>query len=208
VKGWARILGIASLMLPASALLRDEAVTAQAAQRAVAVFAGGCFWSMEKAFDETKGVIEATSGYSGGTVKNPSYRQVVEGGTGHLESVRVEYDPSKVGYAVLLSVYWHHIDPTDPDGQFCDHGANYKSAIFYGSESEKKAAEESKAALETSGRFKSPIVTELRAAAPFYPAEAYHQDYAKTNPVAYTSYRIGCRRDARLKQLWGDEASE
>ncbi len=175
---------------------------------AVAVFAGGCFWSMEKAFDETKGVIEATSGYSGGTVKHPSYEQVVAGGTGHLESVRVQYDPAKVSYEALLSIYWHHIDPTDPYGQFCDHGGNYHSAIFYGDAAEKKAAEESKGALEKSGRFSEPIVTVIRAAAPFYAAEAYHQDYAKKNPVSYTAYRIGCRRDARLKALWGDEAPE
>jgi peptide-methionine (S)-S-oxide reductase len=183
----------------------SSAATA-APRHAVVVFAGGCFWSMEKAFDETKGVIAATSGYSGGTVKNPSYEQVVEGGTGHLESVRVEYDPAKVSYATLLSVYWHHIDPTDPYGQFCDHGSNYHSAIFYGNEAEKKAAEDSKAALEKSGRFKAPIVTAIRPAASFYPAEAYHQNYAKNNPLNYTAYRIGCRRDARLKELWGDEA--
>ena len=203
-----RARGKTQIAALALSLAAGSAAAAAAPAHAVAVFAGGCFWSMEKAFDGTKGVIEATSGYSGGTVKNPSYRQVVQGGTGHLESVRVKYDPAKVSYAALLSVYWHHIDPTDPYGQFCDHGGNYHSAIFYGDEAEKKAADESKVALEKSGRFKAPIVTVIRAAAPFYPAEADHQNYAKNNPVAYAAYRIGCRRDARLEQLWGDEAPE
>lgn len=199
------ITQVAALALSLGAV---SAIAAAAPRRAEAVFAGGCFWSMEKAFDETKGVIEATSGYSGGTAKNPSYRQVVEGKTGHLESVRVEYDPAKVSYETLLSVYWHHIDPTDPYGQFCDHGRNYHSAIFYGNDAEKTVAEKSKAALEASGRFRDPIVTAIRPASSFYSAEAYHQDYAKKNPVAYATYRFGCRRDARLKQLWGDEAPD
>lgn len=189
------------------ALALSGAATA-APSRAVAVFAGGCFWSMEKAFDETEGVVEATSGYSGGTVPRPSYAQVVAGKTGHLEAVRVEYDPAKVSYETLLSVYWRHIDPTDGRGQFCDRGSNYRTAIFYGSEVERKAAEESKRALAESGRFKAPIATQIRPAAAFYPAEAYHQDYAKKNPLRYASYRLGCRRDARLKEIWGDEAPE
>lgn len=186
--------------------LAGPGMTAHAADREIAIFAGGCFWSMEKAFDETKGVVEATSGYSGGTVKNPSYRQVVEGGTGHLESVRVEYIPSKVSYEALLDVYWHHIDPTDFHGQFCDKGGNYHTAIFYRDDAQKKAAEASKAKLEKSGRFIGPIATAIRPAGAFYPAESYHQDFAKKNPVHYNAYRIGCRRDARLAQVWGDEA--
>ena len=179
---------------------------ASAQQRAVAIFAGGCFWSMERAFQETPGVMTAVSGYSGGTVKNPSYEQGGTGQTGHRETGRVEYDPAKVSYAQLLDVYWHHIDPTDDAGQFCDKGTEYRSAIFVTDAAQRKAAEASKAGIAGSHRFQTNIVTEILPAGAFYPAEDYHQDFYLKNPARYNAYRIGCGRDLRMKQLWGDEA--
>jgi peptide-methionine (S)-S-oxide reductase len=166
-----------------------------------AVFAGGCFWSMEKAFEETPGVTGATSGFSGGTVPNPTYQQVVNGGTGHLEAVKVDYDPAKVSYEQLLMTYWHSTDPTDAQGQFCDKGDNYHTAIFYGSDEEKALAEKTKATVEA--QLKQSVVTQILPAMPFYPAEDYHQDFYKKNPDRYDAYRIGCGRDRRKAELWG-----
>jgi peptide-methionine (S)-S-oxide reductase len=174
-----------------------------AAGRAVATFAGGCFWCMEPPFDRIPGVLSTTSGYTGGRRARPTYEEVSEGGTGHAESVRVVYDPSRVSYRKLLDVFWHNIDPVAVDRQFCDSGAQYRSAIFYHDAEQKRLAEESKRALESSGRFRAPIATQIVKAQAFYPAEAYHQDYYRKNPVRYKLYRRACGRDARLKELWG-----
>lgn len=173
------------------------------AKTATAIFAGGCFWCMEHDFDQVPGVISTTSGYTGGHVANPTYEQVSAGGTGHAESVQVRYDPRKVNYAKLLDVFWHNIDPVAVDRQFCDHGSQYRSAIFYGNADEKRLAEASKQALEASGRFKQPIATQIVAASTFYPAEDYHQDYYRKNPVRYKFYRFNCGRDQRLEEIWG-----
>jgi methionine-S-sulfoxide reductase len=169
-----------------------------------ATFAGGCFWCMEPPFDKTPGVHSTTSGYAGGTVKNPSYRQVSAGVTGHTEVVQVVYDPSKVTYEQLLEVFWKNIDPVDGGGQFCDRGSQYRTAIFYEDEAQKTAAEASKKRLDDSGRLPGKIVTEIAPLEAFYPAEDYHQDFYEKNPTRYYSYRNGCGRDRRLKELWGD----
>jgi peptide-methionine (S)-S-oxide reductase len=174
---------------------------------AVATFAGGCFWCMEPPFDRIPGVDATISGYTGGRKVNPTYQEVSSGATGHAESVEVIYDPAKVSYEKLLEVYWLNIDPTVKDRQFCDSGTQYRTAIFYHGEAQRKAAEASRAALERSKPFKEPIVTSIEMAGAFYPAEEYHQDFYKKNPVRYELYRKGCGRDARLKQLWGDKAS-
>ena len=173
---------------------------------AVAIFAGGCFWCMEPPFDKTEGVISTTSGYTGGTTANPSYEEVSAGGTGHIESVKIVYDPSKVSYEELLHVFWRNIDPFRKNAQFCDTGSQYSSALFYLNEEQQELAERSKAELEASDRFSQPIVTGIFEAAPFYPAEKYHQDYYMKNPNRYTFYRWSCGRDERLEQVWGDEA--
>lgn len=175
-------------------------------QLATAIFAGGCFWCMEGPFDKLPGVVSTTSGYTGGTKENPTYEEVSSGTTGHAEAVQIVYDPSKVTYAQLLEVFWHNVDPLTPNAQFCDHGTQYRSAIFYKDAEQQKLAEESKRQLEGSGRFKKPLVTQITAASTFYPAEDYHQDYYQKNPVRYRYYRFGCGRDARLKELWGDDA--
>jgi len=170
---------------------------------AVATFAGGCFWCMEPPFDELPGVISTTSGYTGGQKKNPTYEEVSAGGTGHTESVEVVFDPAKVTYQQLLDVFWKNIDPTTPDRQFCDVGSQYRSAIFYHSDEQKRLAMASKKTIDDSGRFKQPVVTEIVPAAPFYHAEEYHQDYYKKNPIRFKYYKFGCGRAKRLEQLWG-----
>jgi peptide methionine sulfoxide reductase msrA/msrB len=171
---------------------------------ASAVFAGGCFWCTESDFEKVDGVIDAISGYTGGHVKNPTYKQVSAGGTGHLESVKVIYDPSKVSYEQLLDYFWRHVDPTDPGGQFVDRGAQYRSAIFYANETEKRLAEKSKQRLADSGQFSKPIATDILPFGEFYPAEDYHQNYYKKNPIRYNYYRYGSGRDQFLKKTWGD----
>jgi len=171
-----------------------------------ATFAGGCFWCMEHPFDSLPGVVSVTPGYTGGTKKNPTYEEVSAGGTGHAESVQIVYDPSRIGYARLLEVYWHNIDPTVKDRQFCDVGRQYRSAIFYHSGEQRRLAEESKAALEKSRPFKGEIMTEIVPAGEFYPAEDYHQHYYKKNPIRYKFYRTACGRDHRLEELWGNTA--
>jgi peptide-methionine (S)-S-oxide reductase len=168
-----------------------------------AIFAGGCFWCTESDFDKVPGVVSTTSGYTGGTVKNPSYEEVSAGGTGHAESVLVKFDPKKISYAKLLKAYWLSIDPLTADRQFCDGGHQYRSAIFYLNESQKKQALGYKKSLEDSKFFKQPIVTEITAASEFYPAEDYHQNYHNKNPIRYNYYRNSCGRDARLEQVWG-----
>ena len=170
---------------------------------AKATFAGGCFWCMEAPFDKLDGVISTTSGYTGGHRKNPTYQEVSGGGTGHAEAVQVLYDPKKVSYAKLLDVFWHNIDPTVKDRQFCDSGTQYRSGIFYHGEEQKREADASKTQLDKTKPFKAAIVTEITPATEFYPAEDYHQDYYLKNPVRYKFYRSGCGRDARLKEIWG-----
>jgi peptide-methionine (S)-S-oxide reductase len=173
---------------------------------AVATFAGGCFWCMEGPFDDTPGVVSTTSGYTGGSKEAPTYEEVSSGRTGHAESVRVVYDPEKVSYERLLDIFWRNVDPLTPNAQFCDHGSQYRSAIFTHDEAQRQAAEATKKALETSGRFKKPIVTEVAPAGTFWPAEDYHQDFYVKNPLRYRFYRTGCGRDARLRELWGGQA--
>jgi peptide-methionine (S)-S-oxide reductase len=173
---------------------------------AVATFAGGCFWCMEPPYDELPGVSATISGYMGGRTANPTYESVTSGTTGHAEVVQVVYDPKKVSYEKLLEVFWVNIDPTVKDRQFCDAGTQYRSAIFYHDEAQRKAAAASLAALQKSKPFKEPIVTPLEMAGPFYPAEDYHQDYYMKNPVRYKQYVTACGRYARLKRLWGDKA--
>ena len=168
-----------------------------------ATFAGGCFWCMEGPFDVLDGVVSTTSGYTGGAVPDPDYEQVSAGGTGHAESVQVTYDPQRVSYEKLLDVFWHNIDPTVINQQFCDHGSQYRTAIFYHNDVQKQAAEASVTALAQNKPFTAPIKTELNKAATFYPAEDYHQDYYKKNPVRYKFYRYNCGRDQRLTELWG-----
>jgi len=175
------------------------------AKTARAVFAGGCFWCMEAPFDKLPGVSSSTSGYAGGQVRNPTYEQVSSGSTGHAEAVQVLYDPKRITYARLLDVFWHNIDPLDKNGQFCDKGSQYRSAIFYGNDEERAQAEQSKQVVEQ--RLGRPVATEIVPAGAFYPAEEYHQDFYRKNPGRYQSYRQGCGRDRRLKELWGDEAS-
>jgi peptide-methionine (S)-S-oxide reductase len=167
------------------------------------IFAGGCFWCMEEAFEKVEGVSAVVSGYVGGTKENPTYEQVSAGGTGHFEAIEVEYDPATVGYDKLLEVFWHNIDPTDGAGQFCDKGTQYRAAIFYKDEEEKRLAEESKAALEAAKPFPEPIATEILPGSTFYKAEGYHQDYYKKNSVRYRYYKWSCGRAQRLEELWG-----
>lgn len=173
---------------------------------AKAIFAGGCFWCVESDFDKVPGVISTTSGYTGGTTVNPTYEQVSAHGTGHAEAVLVVFDPARVSYAQLVEHFWHTIDPTTKDEQFCDSGTPYRTAIFAVDAEQLKIAQASKAALEKSKPFKEPIVTEVVRAGPFYPAETYHQDYYRKNPIRYQYYRASCGRDSRLKQLWGEQA--
>jgi peptide-methionine (S)-S-oxide reductase len=196
-RGW---LALAGLLL-AAAPSPGDAKAAPGRPLAHATFAGGCFWCMVHPFDQLPGVISVTSGYTGGHKKNPTYEEVSSGGTGHAESVDVVYDPSKVGYEKLLEVYWHNIDPLAKDRQFCDVGTQYRSAIFFHDETQKRLAEASKA--EVQKRFKQPIATGIAPASAFYPAEEYHQDYYKKNPIRYKFYRSGCGRDRRLEELWG-----
>jgi peptide-methionine (S)-S-oxide reductase len=184
-----------------------SAAMAQAAATERAIFAGGCFWCVESDFDKVDGVLSTTSGYTGGSVANPTYEQVSAKHTGHAEAVEVLFDPRKVSYEKLVEHYWRTIDPTTKDRQFCDAGNPYRTAIFAVGEAQLKVAQASKAALDKSKPFSEPIVTEVVPAGAFYSAEGYHQDYYKKNPVRYQYYRSSCGRDARLKQLWGGQAA-
>jgi peptide-methionine (S)-S-oxide reductase len=177
-----------------------------AAELEKAVFAGGCFWCMEAPFDKLPGVVSVTSGYTGGYTKNPTYKEVSAGGTGHAEAVQIVYDRSRISYETLLTVFWHNVDPTVADRQFCDSGHQYRSAIFYQDERQHALALKSRAALEKSKPFREAVVTEIVPASAFYPAEEYHQHYYKKNPLRYKYYRSGCGRDRRLKELWGSDA--
>lgn len=214
-----KTLGLAALTVMALLLIAslsgrgagaDETAMASksddATHLAVATFAGGCFWCMEPPFEKLEGVKKVVSGYTGGDVANPTYEQVSDGGTGHAEAVQITYDPAKVGYRKLLYIFWRNTDPLRKNAQFCDVGYQYRTAIFTHGPEQKKLAEESRQALAKSGRFDRPIQTEIVDAGPFYPAETYHQDYARKNPLRYRFYRWNCGRDQRLDRLWGEEA--
>ena len=177
---------------------------AQAIQKAT--FAGGCFWCMEQPFDSLPGVLSVMPGYTGGTKLNPTYQEVSSGSTGHAEAVEITYDPAKISYEKLLQVFWHNIDPTVKDRQFCDIGNQYRASIFFHNETQKKLAQASLEAASRQKTFKEPIVTDIVAAGIFYPAEEYHQHYYKKNPLRYRYYRSSCGRDKRLQELWGATA--
>jgi peptide-methionine (S)-S-oxide reductase len=201
VPGLPFIMGMLFMGLLASAqAAKDQASRDRLAK---ATFAGGCFWCMEPPFDMLDGVIATTSGYTGGHKENPTYEEVSSGTTGHAEAIQITYDPGKISYGELLEVFWRNIDPTDGGGQFCDRGTQYRTAIFYHDAEQKRLAQQSRQSLIESKGFKE-VATEITAASTFYPAEEYHQDYHKKNPVRYKFYRYGCGRDKRLKELWGE----
>jgi peptide-methionine (S)-S-oxide reductase len=195
------IVILAGLFFAGAAPLAGEAAPPSAAKTETATFAGGCFWCEEAAFDALPGVISVTSGYTGGTKKDPTYEEVSSGTTGHAESVEVVFDPAKVSYRQLLDIFWFNVDPADPNGQFCDKGSQYRSAIFYHGEEQHRLAEQSKKELEESKRVPGRIVTQIVPATTFYRAEEYHQHYHEKNPIRYDLYRHGCGRDARLDTL-------
>lgn len=198
-----RHLAFALLLgLPALAASQTAKPPAGPASTAVATFGGGCFWCVEEAFDKVPGVLSTTSGYMGGRTRNPTYQQVSAGNTGHNEVVQVTYDPARVTYAQLLEAFWRNIDPTQANGQFCDHGSQYRSEIFVHDDSQRKLAEASKIALQKSKPFAGDIHTLITRAAEFYPAEDYHQDYYRKNPIRYKYYKTSCGREARLKEVW------
>ena len=209
------ILGVAALGAIAALSMAGTPSTAKADGygtlpkvedgQAVAIFAGGCFWCVESDFDNVPGVLATTSGYTGGTSKRPSYKQVTYKDEGHYEAVHVIYDPEKVSYKQLLTAFWHSVNPTDAGGQFCDRGPSYETAIFVTDE-QRPLAEASKKALEEAKVLDKPIVTPILDTATFYPAETYHQDYYLKNPVRYSYYRNGCRRNDTVKAVWGDLA--
>jgi peptide-methionine (S)-S-oxide reductase len=196
---------IAWALLTAPAAIRASLQQTSGEGYRTATFAGGCFWCMEPPFDELPGVVSTTSGYTGGHTKNPTYEEVSAGHTGHAEVVEVVYDPAKISYEQLLDVFWKNIDPITPNRQFCDVGSQYRSAIFYHGDDEKLLAEKSKRAIENSGRFDKPIVTEIHPAGTFYRAEEYHQDYYKKNPIRFNFYKFNCGRARRLAELWGEK---
>ena len=209
IPGLFLLLGLAALGLSHAANTASPAAAKPAPaptntqKLAKATFAGGCFWCMEPPFDKLDGVVSTTSGYIGGTRKNPTYEEVSAGGTGHTEAVQILYDPAKVGYAQLLDVFWKNIDPVAENRQFCDVGSQYRSGIFFHDAEQKRLAEESRKKIQT--KFRYGVVTEIVPAGPFWAAEEYHQDYYVKNPVRYKFYRNGCGRDRRLAELWGRE---
>lgn len=192
-----------NLYLTLAALLLSLGSHAGQDDSAVAVFAGGCFWCSEADFDKLPGVLQTTSGYIGGSIENPTYEEVSSGRSGHFEAVQVRFDSRQTSYAKLLEAFWPSIDPLNGNGQFCDNGPQYRSAIFYLNAEQQRLAEASKNALAASGRFQQPIATQILAATTFYAAEDYHQDYHRKNPLRYNYYRHGCGRDQRLQTLWG-----
>ncbi|MFZ2209783.1 MAG: peptide-methionine (S)-S-oxide reductase MsrA [Porticoccaceae bacterium] len=198
-----RRIGMVTLALVLAVGAVSNGTPVAAAEPARAIFAGGCFWCVEAAFDAVPGVIATNPGYTGGTVSNPTYEQVSAGGTGHAEAVEVRYDPERTSYPQLLAVFWRNIDPHDAGGQFCDHGNPYRSAIFVVDAEQRRLAEESRYALANSGLLSAPIATEISAAGAFYPAEEYHRDYYLKNPARYKFYRWNCGRDQRLNAVWG-----
>lgn len=200
------VIGLGAAVWPVSpTMAEDFAPMPEVAEgQETAIFAGGCFWCVESDFDKIPGVISTTSGYTGGKVERPSYKQVTYTETGHFEAVKVVYDPSVVSYDALLTAFWHSVDPTDPGGQFCDRGSSYRTAVFVADEAQRAAAEASKEAVGK--HLSKPIVTPILDAAPFYTAETYHQDYYKKKPLRYRYYRSGCGRDKTVKRVWGERA--
>lgn len=190
----ALVLGLAAAMAGGTAMAAEQ----------TAVFAGGCFWSVEAHLESIPGVVSAVSGFTGGKTQNPTYPQVIGGGTGHMEAVQVTYDPQRVTYEDLLNAYWHSIDPTDPNGQFCDKGPQYRTALFPSSPAENAAVEASRDAVQK--ELGQAVATQILPALPFYAAEDYHQDFTKKNPVRYEAYRVGCGRDRTLRAVWGERA--
>ena len=199
------ILGVTLAALIGSGALAADKTSSHGETR-IATFAGGCFWCVESDFDNVPGVLRTISGYTGGHLKDPTYKHVTAGDTGHREAVQIFFDPKKVTYTTLLDVFWRSVDPTDDGGQFCDRGKSYATAIFVNSGEQKRLAEASKRNLHQSGVLKRPVVTPIEMAGPFYPAEKYHQNYYKKNPLHYKFYRFSCRRDARIRNLWGEDA--
>ena len=216
LRGTALVAGVLALTLGTVSLFSNAAdqkapvakPAASGAPTTKAIFAGGCFWCVESDFDKIPGVLSTTSGYTGGKTANPTYEEVSSHTTGHTEAVEVVYDPAKVSYERLVSYFWHTIDPTVKDRQFCDVGSPYRTAIFAVDDAQMKTALASRAAIEKSKPFAAPIVTPVEKASEFYPAESYHQDYYIKNPVRYKYYRTSCGREARLQQLWGDQAGK
>jgi peptide methionine sulfoxide reductase msrA/msrB len=200
------VVGVSCAGSPARDTDPETGTVEAPADAAVAIFAGGCFWCMESPFEELDGVYDVVSGYTGGTVADPSYKQVSTGRTGHAEAVRIRFDPTVIDYRTLLDVYWRQIDPTDAEGQFADRGSQYRTAIFVLDDEQRRQAEASKAELEREGPFDAPIVTQIVDAGPFYEAEDYHQDYCKKKPSHYKAYRRGSGREGFLKQTWGSDA--
>lgn len=202
-----RLRSLVSGLAAAVLVLAGSGGSALAAQKkAIATFGSGCFWCTESDFDKVPGVLETVSGFMGGHVKNPSYKQVSRGGTGHTEVVQVTYDPAKVSYSELVEYFWRHVDPFDAKGQFCDRGDMYRPAIFTHSPEQSEIAKKSRRAIDKSGRFKRKIAVEITPASAFTPAEKYHQNFYKKNPGHYYRYRLGCRRDRRIEQIWGKAA--
>lgn len=200
-----RITFLFILNLLITALLTTTAYADTVHKTETAIFAGGCFWCMEPPFDKLDGVLSTTSGYTAGHKDNPTYKEVSSGSTGHTEALEVKFDPEKISYAELLEVFWKNIDPVAVNHQFCDHGTQYRSGIYYMDEQQEKVAELSLQKLEKTKPFEGKIATEILPAGAFYPAEEYHQDYYKKNPVRYKFYRYSCGRDKRLDELWGED---
>lgn len=200
------IFALATIFGALSAVTLPAASASDDTQTKTAIFAGGCFWCVEKDFDQVPGVTETVSGFIGGDAPNPTYKKVSAGGTGYIEAVKISFDPKVVSYDKLLHIFWRSVDPTDAGGQFCDRGPSYVTAIFTTDEVQLTHAQQSKKALNESKRLPKPIATKVRKAGAFYPAETYHQDYYKKNPLRYRFYRFSCGRDARVQELWGDEA--
>jgi peptide-methionine (S)-S-oxide reductase len=186
-----------------TAIFLGTALYAAPEKTATAIFAGGCFWSMQHDFAKVAGIVKTTVGYTGGNVANPTYEQVSNGDTGHYEAIEIVYDPKIISYAQLLNFYWHDTDPTNADGQFCDRGNEYHPVIFYENAKQQQIAMTSKQQLSQSNALKGPVVTQILPAKTFYPAEDYHQQYSDKNPDAYAAYRSGCRRDSILNEVWG-----
>ena len=196
-----RVLALLTTLLIGGISMTSQATTPTTK---TAIFAGGCFWCMQPAFDNTPGVQQTRVGFSGGTVVNPSYEQVIRGGTGHLEAIEVTYDPAKVSYDALLDIYWQNVDPTDAEGQFADRGAHYRTSIFVADAAQRAAAEASKAAIAKK-LAPAPVHTAIKDAKPFYPAEDYHQKYYEKNKIHYNAYKYGSGRVSGLKEIWGKE---
>jgi len=203
------LAGIAATALAfiSSAGAQDQVSSPDAKRLSSAVFAGGCFWCVESDFDKVDGVVSTTSGYTGGTVDRPTYEQVSHEKTGHYEAVKVTYDPDKVSYGDLVDYFFHHIDPTDAAGQFCDKGESYRSAVFVANDEQREVAETEVGMINESGVLDAPVVTKIVDASTFWPAETYHQDYYKKNPLKYRYYRTACGRDARVKKVWAGESA-